>query len=738
MSDNINNLKNKIDKHFTLERYTNYRNKINNLRSIKKNVRQLANGDNTSRVFVSNVISANGKFTQNVTNYHIQKLIRRKDLRALGITQGINNANIEKLRTMILKKLKLLGFKEPTQGSRDGYNTMLLLLKKEFNSVTNNNNVKMHINKATDIHTLFTKHNNLLNKIIQKKVNTYTHQVKSINNEEKLIKKIEENFNFKSNILRLNKNNHLDMEVFKRVFYNKLRVLYSLAMDIEGLSDDTKKYITNIYNSFINRKFLKYKKYNGKEKNVVFQKNDFIKGFISAYTGIVRIILPIKRWHSKIPTLNKMIEVRTKQYSQKFEEMIQKMNNKNINLLNVNQSYNLSKIPGWEGFHSVVTRKKLNNIKTVANKSIQFNNVPNKNQNLYLTNSENKNSLNINRKHAKLKLQTLSQNLVKFGGFRRIKIGRDPKKLADFSFLIWIDMNHDFGRTSNLQTYKTAFEKNASFYKYLINNSTYEDTINFTDEMEKIIKKLQEHKILISPKEKVQIKNKKGKDKFINKIIEKDHIVNSDKFYPLLENIYNIKSKQTPRLKDLSKIIKEKIGSDRFLITIDSRPSKYKSDIYVPNNKRYIPLTTYLDPGKYFLDTQTHLRRIKNGIKDDMTRNFKPFSINLFNMRFEYELNKRDKRFKIKIGNRNPIIAGLSANAAADYGNYNSYLSKTFGDLMQILDIASTDQNYPIFFMTADQTAAFIYIYIRKYIFGQEKINLIVANESYSTYKIFF
>ena len=87
--------------------------------------------------------------------------------------------------------------------------------------------------------------------------------------------------------------------------------------------------------------------------------------------------------------------------------------------------------------------------------------------------------------------------------------------------------------------------------------------------------------------------------------------------------------------------------------------------------------------------------------------------------------NNTTKRnvLKLKINDK-LLTPGMTKNSAVK-STFENKLSKTFGDLMHILEIASIT-NKKIFFLTQDTTAAFIYGYIRKFIFNRNDINLIV------------
>ena len=55
-----------------------------------------------------------------------------------------------------------------------------------------------------------------------------------------------------------------------------------------------------------------------------------------------------------------------------------------------------------------------------------------------------------------------------------------------------------------------------------------------------------------------------------------------------------------------------------------------------------------------------------------------------------------------------------------------SILSKTFGDFMQVLAIASrSDSKAPVHFASNDVMACLMYAFVRKYIYKKDKLNLV-------------
>jgi hypothetical protein len=230
------------------------------------------------------------------------------------------------------------------------------------------------------------------------------------------------------------------------------------------------------------------------------------------------------------------------------------------------------------------------------------------------------------------------------------------------------------------------------------------------------------------------------KSKSISKTQDGDYIFNSESFYSKIDILLGIKSlgySSTLLNKALKDGLKNKKRGDAYFVTVDSKNNKSNFTLSIDNKHLYMPLTSFLDPGSFRTKTGNVISRIKKGIKSDFFINFNPFKITLgTNLTFSYEKNNTTNLVKLGIKNKPKKLDTTIKKIIAAKGNYSNKLSKTFGDLMQILDIASIHPKENVFFYTFDQTAALIYAYIRKHVFGQTNINLILQNKN--GYKIFF
>jgi len=755
----INNIKN----HFSnISKY----NQTNITQALQKDVRQLDNGDTLSKVYVNNIIKSNGKFTPGRVKIELRKKDLRQKFNAPSkiINQLITQSDLNKLNT-ITNNSELETFMKQIINPK--IEKALTIAKKRLGIAKTNANEKTNTKDERKI-------------LLKKRISEFYGKYLNENNLNKKLNYLSEDFNFKRSQLNAYTGNY---NSFKKMLLNKLKVLYSY-------------YGNNIKNVLTNADISKYKNIN-KSVNV----NKFIIRFVYLYIKLIKPILIKKKYYGKIPTYNKLVATRKNIYDKKNKVSIPtnktyktKRNNNHVEINTAaNEQYKLvprarnttngkllinSKVQNQSGrtvsspIYNITTNSrsttinksngsglltttdpnnlkiKLRSYKPRQKKRITMRKkiaslLPNERlpkQNLYITNSNNTNSKNVNMSLLNLKKQQYANNLHTFSKFLRIKNVNKNKEtiLNDLSFIIWFDMCHD--KLLPTKSYEDAVENNHTFYNYITGKKNYQNAINFSENMKRFINNLSTYNNI-----EIVLKNKNGK----NEIGYTDYrYKNDDNIFENIEKILKL-NPNTYVTKTINEALKNK-NIEKYFVSINSKNNKFDPSKRVPNEHIYMSLTSFIDPGSFKTLTGSVLTNSKSGYISKIKRNFSPFKITLGNLKFSYNINKYNnnttninkikKMLQINYGNniKKRIIPGLTkSEATANNANFSKKLSKTFGDLMQILDIGSISGNEKVFFYTFDQTSALIYGYIRRYVFGQANINLILQRKA-REYKIFF
>jgi len=678
-----------------------FNNSVKKIGTLENYIRKLYNGDTFSKAYVMSIIKNGRKFTQNQVKNELVKLDLRRDLLALGVSKNMfsTNTNSKQLVSMLQNKLVLVGLIKTKQGTPT-HKTLVERLKEDL-GITNNSKTKI---------IELIKENNFKKKVL-----------KRTNHFETLLKNLEKNHSGKTEIekikILLSKLKELsiidnidkmlmvvksnDPELIK-YFYNFFE--RKIMVTIGALGKYAKNKQDNNLKKTLNEMKSNYTKFRNMSNNIdnvnkniiqpIEHKREFLQLFITLYQKLTREYLKIKKYMSKDATIEKMKENRAAHYN-KPKTVLKNITNK--------------KNEG-PGLPSSLMYKK--------------------NKNGYITNSGNNNStkLNINSiqvakgynltqpfvkiiksKESQSKRQKTSEPLENINRNTNLNINN----LEELSALVWLDQAHDFGKNFiNI--------KNTETLLYKITGQNGKNHIKDS----KLVEKLKNHRII---------------DIIDNdlKLIDNFEL----KLFSELEDILEINHNRVNTISYRS--LRERLSHNEInSFSIDARNSTRNviNKLRLNNKKNYnklkmyIPLSSYIDPGKQYLEKKHFMKNLTSS-KDIGKIHFDPNPIGYkYNGRvvisYISHLNNNTKRriVKLKIGNDNQLPIGLSKNKARSNGNYKAYLSKTFGDLMHILDIASIT-NKKVFFVTFDRTAAFIYAYVRKFIFNRNDINLIAMQD---------
>ena len=303
------------------------------------------------------------------------------------------------------------------------------------------------------------------------------------------------------------------------------------------------------------------------------------------------------------------------------------------------------------------------------------------------------------------------------------------------NILLWMDQKHDFKNSSNKIKIENNFfdllkNEGSTFYtifpQYIRNNKN--SIINFTKtilENNRINSNHVLDTLLILGILKYEVKQD-GPSLTINSNMEQNIKENFQSF--LTENNKN----KTYQLNVISH--KNKLNDLIDYISIDSEASPSTAFSSIPTTKRYVPLERVLDPGygfspnKYivnFIKTLTPKKELPK--MDFQIRKYK-IKVNNRNINIGYNntqiYKKTNYKPVLKINNVN-ITIGESRQGAQRGGDAKNIWSKTFGDFMQILAIASRDSTKTrVHYGTFDTTSALIYLFVRRHVYKKTTINL--------------
>jgi len=707
--------------HFTFNKYPEYRNRNNDYKNLKNDVRQLDNGDNNSKVYVNNIIKSNGKFTPARVEIEIQKLRLRKKLRGSSITlQQLITPNDEKKLNSSNTSAELNAFKKKLLKDLERYEKYLIkkmgLVDITLHAKTGIENFR----KKADIN----KRNNKIKISVNKyQTETNTHQ----NNIEKLKNLLTTLFPQHNSIIGSNiyYTNPKKIKELIKFLGSRLYIVYNTLVDLDMVNKLNSNIINN-YKNFRNKYIINISNININEQEL----KTFISTFIILYLEFMKIVLKIKEYHGNVPSLN-YVEFMRKKLSKKYNkadnllykidpntvinDVINNVNNINTTkriLKNSLSSLTAIKKTALSLFSLFTTHLGFNYMKRVSNtsKSITRKNINNANG--YTTNSGVPKSIKFNRiKYNKTKkyIASLSTPAI---AFERLILKEPEKNKQILKFLIWLDMRHDFPPSKITNNYTQFSQINNIFGETKINN-------------------IMNHEIIQLLKSKNVIKIPNGQIKISSNFEES--LVDILKDISNKNESYSIIPSGTSIVNTLKNIYKNK----NYYISVNSKNSSQENALL--GSKRLYIVETTRDPGSGYIKSGPLLKYISkstNTIKKDII-NFQHKKINFGNnLSFGYIVKNNTPilQFTKNKSSTINIIAGLSKNKAAKVGNYKAYLSKSFGDLMQIFNIASIHPKHNVFFFTVDRTAAFIYYCVRKYMYGcnDKNINLILQNKNYS------
>jgi hypothetical protein len=449
------------------------------------------------------------------------------------------------------------------------------------------------------------------------------------------------------------------------------------------------------------------------ESNLKNIRNDRKKG-----VGILRLffnklaefsseLLKEKKWYGKTPLPGAMMRTR---------QNLQGKNKKNTRPLSQRA---LNKKAGKYDVHSKAT----------------FN---------YNTNSNNKNSSNVNAilKHYNSKtyneLTTTNNNNLRLNQKDIGVANIDMKTFMTLNILLWMDQKHDFKNSSN----KIKIENN--FFDLLENEGSTFYTIfpQYIHNNKNIIKNFTK---TILENNNNSILNTLCRLKILNYEVKEDGpslTINSKMEEKIKENFQSFLTENNKNKTYQLNVIshKNKLNDLIDYISIDSESSPSTAFSSIPTTKRYVPLERVLDPGygfspnKYIVNFIKTLTPKKDLPKMDFQIRKYKIKVNNRNINIGYNNNKiyNTTNYKpvLKINNVN-ITIGESRQGAQRGGDAKNIWSKTFGDFMQILAIASRDCNKkPVHYGTFDTTSALIYLFVRRHVYKKNNINLALQKNS--------
>jgi len=357
----------------------------------------------------------------------------------------------------------------------------------------------------------------------------------------------------------------------------------------------------------------------------------------------------------------------------------------------------------------------------------------------YESNAENNNS----------SIQNIAIQKYNTNEYKKMTIPSDIKMRADkettanidintfitLNILLWMDQKHDkiclednffLLLINNKSTIYTIFPKYIKCKKELIQRTM--SILKYENKRNYILDQLLKLNILTY---KINT-NLNIPELKINSQMEKNIKNNFSKFLPQTNTNKN-------RIHDNLDVISKKKVINKLIkyISIDSESDKKIAFRTIPFEKRYIPLERVLDPGYGFSENSSivnFLKRLtprkKLQVIDFQMRKYKiivcrnPITIGYVN-----NVNNS----VLKVNNVSINIGNSKAVAQKDLttGKSKSVWSKTFGDFMQVLAIASRDRTKkPVHYGTFDTMSALLYLFVRRYVYKMDKINLALEKKS--------
>jgi hypothetical protein len=581
-----------------------------------------------------------------------------------------NTKTIDNFKNTLKEEIKRITGKENYVGTKGKPRAKVLIELLQYHGIINND---ITLNTIEDY--------NKLKNIIKTKYNTNNLSIilKENNMKNIINKKIQK---FKNNINSNNVNSLINgIEKLLQTNSNMLKIYYNNNTHKKQFLDILIRYMKILYK--LNNK-------NFQERNYLYANlnrdpKTFLNKYINDYLNKSKNIMITKKYIGDIPSYDKLVRVR-KPLQNSYYVKIRK------------------------------TKKNYSNLSNTIPSSFLLNN-----NNRYLTNSENSTRTQLNKKRTNVikKINTekrntsnnipivtlLNNTIVRNKG----KITRD--NIDILSFVIWMDQIHD----SLLKgSYQDSFDNNKTFIQFIKNNTNKENHLKNIKNHE-LFKILEAKGIIIVN----NIEHFKLKTEFETDI------------YGNLEELFKIDNKDFKKIAHNMNFIK-RLNKYYSGISINSRNISRNITRKIPNDKLFYTLEAKVDPGSSMLSTKHVMGNIKRGrtnIKEKRLH-LVPVSISSSRRIFKggkIEYGTNNGNLKLKILNKY-IDIGKSKKGAKKTNNYEDKLSKTFGDFMHALSIASISRP-KIYFLTFDAMASFIYLFIYKYILNKKdnNINLIVS-----------
>jgi len=343
-----------------------------------------------------------------------------------------------------------------------------------------------------------------------------------------------------------------------------------------------------------------------------------------------------------------------------------------------------------------------------------------KNQlNGYETNRNNSKSKVANVRMADIKRKQLKSKTNPSRKLKSVSSKHTTKEMVTLIVLLWMDLSHDYSKTMPNDLFKILRYPNMHFIGILFPNIN--DNNNFISIFKNnldhpIISKLINEKILNYNDDSLTIASnfeKKIKDKF--------------------SNFFGIKPRHTLshitlKNKPLIHWIKQ-----YSLVSVDASDRTYSSFSHIGGNRRYMSIAKSYDPGIGFL----HDSKVGIMMKSGYSKNSLPvLDYTETQYKFNFPGNNVLKIGYVLKGNKtflkiNDNLLEPTTSKKNDEMDPYIMLSKTFGDFMQILTISPRDKKFiPIYFATFDTMSAFIYTFMRKFMYKHNDINLLLDHAS--------
>lgn len=343
-----------------------------------------------------------------------------------------------------------------------------------------------------------------------------------------------------------------------------------------------------------------------------------------------------------------------------------------------------------------------------------------KNQlNGYETNRNNSKSKAANVLMADVKRKQLKNKTTPSRKLKSVSSKHTTKEMVALIVLLWMDLSHDYSKTMPNDLFKILKYPNMHFIGILFPNIN--DNKNFIS----IFKNNLDHPI-ISKLIKEKILNYKDDSLTITSNFEKKI---KDKF----SNFFGIKPRHTLshitlQNKPLIHWIKQ-----YSLVSVDASDRTYSSFSHIGGKRRYMSIAKSYDPGIGFL----HDSKVGNMMKSGYSKNSLPvLDYTETQYKFNFPGNNVLKIGYVLKGNKtflkiNDNLLEPTTSKKNDETDPYIMLSKTFGDFMQILTISPRDKKFiPIYFATFDTMSAFIYTFMRKFMYKHNDINLLLDHAS--------